>query len=55
MKNKERESGYYWVKTIRDNWIICYFGFGWWSHEGGSYNDNGFKEIDERRIKRDES
>jgi len=48
----KREKGFYWVRYFSGNWTICEWSAGSWRHKGGSYGNDGFKEIDERRIER---
>ena len=60
----KRESGYYWIRLSeripRDTvpeWEVAYYDDeGWYSiWDGGTYNDDEVKEIDERRIIRNEN
>jgi len=51
--NKKRENGFYWVMNGSYRWIVCEFHNGFWSHQGCSYNDENFREIDERIIIRE--
>jgi hypothetical protein len=52
--NKERKTGFYWVKLWNDNWIVVEFSGALWGWQGCSFDDNAFKEIDERMIVRNE-
>ena len=49
-----REPGFYWVKYIELDWVVCNWN-GWkWLIPGLTFDDLEIIEIDERRIVRDE-
>lgn len=52
--NKKRESGFYWVQLRSDNWIVAEFTGALWAWQGCSFDDNAFKQIDERKLIRNE-
>lgn len=58
-KDTARESGFYWCNYM-GHWVICQYCVidDWWDIPGMNNNtvfeDSNFKEIDERRIVREE-
>jgi len=48
----KRKDGFYWVQYFSGKWTICEWKYNSWNHKGAAYRDNGFKEVDERRIER---
>lgn len=50
--NIKRGNGFYWVRYFSGNWTICEWKYDMWHHKGASYRNDGFKEVDERIIKR---
>lgn len=51
---KNRENGFYWVQLHSGRWVVCEFSENLWAWEGCVYYDKSFKQIDERKLKRDE-
>lgn len=51
--NKERQTGYYWVKWD-DDWKIAVWEYDSWTMHDyrDSFNDKDFSEIDEKPITR---